>query len=287
MVLGIAAVRFLHQPDGHLGECVTEAAAAMVPLLEQELPDLIYLPHAYDWHPDHRACLPIVNMALASCDVPRPRLLCYEILTPLTEYDEVTDISSVMQRKRKAVRAHRSQVKRLPYDSAVRGLNQYRGAVTHLGQFAEVFAEQGPKIAGIPRERRADPDWHRTYRVVREIDAIIPRDATFILVDDDRLDIHSFTAPRKCIPFLERDGHYWGKPADDATAICEPDRLQRAGAAFIVSAATARWWLNHYSALACHLENHFRCVCTNDALVMFDLRQPKPRLTMQRSKQQR
>jgi LmbE family N-acetylglucosaminyl deacetylase len=36
------------------------------PLLERQQPQLIYLPHACDGHPDHRACRPIVQAALSS-----------------------------------------------------------------------------------------------------------------------------------------------------------------------------------------------------------------------------
>jgi hypothetical protein len=34
------------------------------------------------------------------------------------------------------------------------------------------------------------------------------------------------------VPLVEREGQYWGSPADDAAAIEELERLRRAGAGF-------------------------------------------------------
>jgi len=39
----------------------------------------------------------------------------------------------------RAVRAHRSQLEQLPYDRAIRGLNEYRGAIARGCRYAEVF----------------------------------------------------------------------------------------------------------------------------------------------------
>ena len=44
-----------------------------------------------------------------------------------------------MARKLRAVRAYRSQLGELDYLAAVRGLNQYRGALAGKCRYAEVF----------------------------------------------------------------------------------------------------------------------------------------------------
>ena len=90
-------------------------------------------------HPDHRAALPIVRSALKAARIPAPILRGYEVWTPLAEYDHVENISLVMAPKLRALRAHHSQLSELDYEQAVRGLNQYRGALAGRCRYAEVF----------------------------------------------------------------------------------------------------------------------------------------------------
>jgi hypothetical protein len=63
------------------------------------------------------------------------------------------DITPVMARKLRAARCYRSQLAGLHYDRAVRGLNQYRGALAARRRYAEVF-----RYAALaePRRERAD-----------------------------------------------------------------------------------------------------------------------------------
>ena len=105
-----------------------------------------------------------------------------------------------------------------------------------------------------------------------DIDAVIPRGETLILVDEDDWGSEDFLCGRCCVPFLERDGRYWGAPEDDEAAIREVHRLRQGGANFMVFAWPAYWWLDHYSGLQAHLRSHFACVLENDRVVVFDLR---------------
>ncbi len=109
------------------------------------------------------------------------------------------------------------------------------------------------------------------YSTTQDIAALIPPGDTFILVDDELLG-SIMTAGHRTIPFLERDGQYWGAPPDDATAIRELERLRRSGATFIVFVWPAFWWLGYYTGLHRHLRSRFRCVLENDRLIAFDLR---------------
>ena len=138
-ILGLANLYFLRQPDWTLGEHVAAAAASLREVLRREAPALVYLPHSLEWHPDHRAALPIVRAAIKREKIRPPKLLTYEVWTPLNRFDEVRDISAVMSRKLRALRAHRSQLGEFDYVQAVRGLSQYRGALAAKTRFAEVF----------------------------------------------------------------------------------------------------------------------------------------------------
>ncbi len=138
-ILGLKEFHFLRQPDWTLGEHVTATATMLRPFLQHEVPALIYLPHPHELHPDHEAAWPIVRTAFKRSGVPTPKLFAYEIWTPLGRFDRTADISAVMPRKLRALRAHRSQLRKFDYVRAMRGLNQYRGALVAESQYAEVF----------------------------------------------------------------------------------------------------------------------------------------------------
>jgi N-acetylglucosamine malate deacetylase 1 len=270
-ILGISSITFLRFEDQHLGEDIGGAAQALKPILEREHPEVIYLPHERDFHPDHRASVSIVQTAVSTSGITRLVLLSYEILTPLTEYDRAEDITLVMQRKLKAVCAHRSQVRQFRYDRALRAMNRYRGIVARAGRYAEVFRFANGCMSGIPQACRANPGWHRLYAATQEIIKVVPPEASFVLVDDGRLEASALFAPRRCMPFLEKDGRYWGKPPDDATAIRELERLRGIGASFIVFVSSTFWWLDYYSGLYEYLQQ-FSCIRQDERIVVFDLR---------------
>ena len=78
---------------------------------------------------------------------------------------------------------------------------------------------------------------------------------------------------RRRVPFLERNGEYWGMPTDDEHAIREIERLRQGAASFIFFSWLTFWWLDHYSDMRRHLYTKSRCVLEDDRLVVFDLRE--------------
>ncbi len=142
-ILKIAAVKFLRLPDWSVGEHADEAVSQILPIITAETPGIIYLPHAADAHPDHRATLPIMRAVLKKTGA-TPELRGYEIWTPMAKFDEVEDITATMRDKLRAVRCHRSQLAAFRYDRAVRGLAQYRAALSKTGRYAEVFQSDMP-----------------------------------------------------------------------------------------------------------------------------------------------
>jgi N-acetylglucosamine malate deacetylase 1 len=139
-ILGIREAEFLRLPDWGCGEEIERAAALLAPRLACS-PGIVYLPHPAEDHPDHRAALPIVHMALEMARVPKPELRGFEVWTPLAAFDVVEDIGAVVSTKLSAVRAHASQLHEYRYDLAVLGLNQYRGIFAGRCEFAEVYSD--------------------------------------------------------------------------------------------------------------------------------------------------
>jgi N-acetylglucosamine malate deacetylase 1 len=154
-LIGIAKTVFLRLPDWYLGTAIKQAAAALCPILKTESPELIYLPHPAEWHPDHRATLEVLQLALERARIPVPELRAYEVWTPLSEYDFVEDITSMMPCKLRALEAYQSQLSEFAYERAVRGLNEFRGALAGKCLYAEVF--QRPRLKKTKRIQRSAP----------------------------------------------------------------------------------------------------------------------------------
>lgn len=121
------------------------------------------------------------------------------------------------------------------------------------------------------RQNEYEPWLRQLYLTSRELGALIPPGDSFILVEKKKLGCE-ILARRRSIPFLERNGRYWGRPPDGVTAVRECERLRRSGANFIVFGWPAFWWLDYYHELNRHLRSSSRCVLHNDRVVVFDLR---------------
>ena len=119
----------------------------------------------------------------------------------------------------------------------------------------------------------AQVEWlYQIHTAKREIAAVVPEGEALVLVDEDQWGSQQLVVQRRRCHFLERNGQYWGPPADDPTAIDELERLRRTGAGFIVFAWTAFWWLDYYAGFLAHLRSTYRCILANERLVVFDLR---------------
>ena len=101
---------------------------------------------------------------------------------------------------------------------------------------------------------------------------VIPSGATYILVDELQTRLAA-DAEHTALPFLERDGEYWGPPADSQDAIREIERMRQSGCTHIVFAWPAMWWLDYYRDMTEYLRTRHRCVLQSDRLRIFDLRE--------------
>jgi predicted O-methyltransferase YrrM len=124
-----------------------------------------------------------------------------------------------------------------------------------------------------PEAAKADGQ-PKLVRLKEDLTALLPPGAVLILADEDCYR-DQLRADRFVLPFLERDGQYWGAPLDDDTAIRELERLRRSGASFLAFAWPAFWWLDYYSEFSAFLRANYPCTLENERLVVFDLRKGK------------
>src|SRR5207245_2238439 len=103
-----------------------------------------------------------------------------------------------------------------------------------------------------------------------ELASLVPIDVSFILVDEEQ--IRGEIPHTRALPFIEKDGQYWGPPDDNDMAIRELERLRGLGAKWIVFTWPAFWWLSHYARFAQHLRARYRCINENPRLIAFVLK---------------
>jgi glycosyltransferase involved in cell wall biosynthesis len=107
-------------------------------------------------------------------------------------------------------------------------------------------------------------------RLTRDIECLVPEDTNFILVDEGSFAGSGF-ARRYPIAFLERDGQYWGPPANDDDAIRALEAMRQRGARFLIVSWPAFWWLEYYTEWSRYMQSRFKCLARNDRIVAFDL----------------
>jgi trans-aconitate methyltransferase len=109
-------------------------------------------------------------------------------------------------------------------------------------------------------------------RAVADLQLFVPENASLILINDDEWGARiAQLAPRRVLPFLERNGKSWGRPVDDTNAIEELTRMHRAGATHIAVSWNSFWWLEHYAKFFAHVTQSCRCVTRNERVIVFEL----------------
>ena len=141
-------------------------------------------------------------------------------------------------------------------------------AVVDEATLVAVLPKAGSSKLVLTPLRAPSPDAAAKLRQAREeIIALIPKDAAFVLVDEEQL---RHTLPhRQAQPFLERDGCYWGPPTDGATAVRELERMRTEGAQFIVFIWSTRWWLEFYPEIRRYLDTCLHRVRENEVVDVF------------------
>ena len=143
-VLGVTDHEFWRLPDAGI-RASARTVARVQRVFAEYRPDIVYVPHDREQHRDHAAAARVVRRALdddhAHAREPTPKVLGFEVWTPLESMDEIVDVSEFIDQKLLAIRQYESQCRVLPFDAAFLGLARYRGEMHSWpgGPYAEVF----------------------------------------------------------------------------------------------------------------------------------------------------
>jgi glycosyltransferase involved in cell wall biosynthesis len=140
-------------------------------------------------------------------------------------------------------------------------------------ELATHLARQGIRAdLGQWKRRNFNYVWlERLLLAKQDIAALVSPGDSYILVNGEEWGDSQPVEGRHAVPFLERDGLYWGPPADDASAIEEVERLRRQGARYVILWWTCFWWLEHYAQFSRYLQSRFTRTLDNERLIAFDL----------------
>lgn len=140
LILNIQQVEFWGAPDGAFRDS-RQWRQALSRKIAEFKPEILYVPHEGEMHPDHRAAARMVRSVAREPGQNKPRVLTYEVWTPLQTMDVVVDITAFIDQKLRAIDKYRTQCAQVDFVEAARGLSRYRGEMHSWpeGDYAEVF----------------------------------------------------------------------------------------------------------------------------------------------------
>lgn len=141
-ILGTHKTDFWREPDGKF-KANKKNVNCLIKKIDTLEPDIIYVPHINEEHPDHKGAAKLVKKAIKKLkgQTNIPLVWMYEVWTPLQKLDHIVDISGFVEIKTNSIQAHASQCAAMKFDAAILGLNRYRGEMHSWpgGDYAEVF----------------------------------------------------------------------------------------------------------------------------------------------------
>lgn len=134
--MGFSRLEFLDFPEGRLSLHEARIARKLAECIATAQPEQIFCPFLTDHHRDHNAVAQAVATATAEASW-SGEIWCYEVWSPLWP-NVAVDISTVADRKRRAIELHASQVAGLHYPDGILGLNRYRALRVYV-DYAEAY----------------------------------------------------------------------------------------------------------------------------------------------------
>ena len=147
-ILKADEVVFLRFPDG-LTAYSKEMKIEVIKQIRKFKPEIVFTHSSSDHFSDHSVVHALSMSAITAAAGPwypaslKPhsvsKIYGYEVWHPLNRHQLVVDVTSVMNKKLEALACHKTQTKDVAYLEGVQGLARFRGAMTMVGKFAEVF----------------------------------------------------------------------------------------------------------------------------------------------------
>jgi len=135
-ILGVKGMYLLNGRDTQLHHEMN-LYKKLLEILTQNKYDIVFCPWKYDGHSDHIATFKILKKALRHYPE-NIEIWLYEIWTPLIP-NCMVNISTTIEDKINAIKAHRSQIECIQYHQKLLGLAQYRSIHVPGAEFAEAF----------------------------------------------------------------------------------------------------------------------------------------------------
>ncbi len=144
-ILGVKDYEFWGYRDRSLHQIEGEVVDRLLHIVEAFPPSLIYAPSPYEAHPDHKTT---AKIALKIFEKTGITLLLYEVLMALFP-TILVDISSEMERKRKAINSYYTEIYYNNYITKIEGLNRFRTTtLPNTVTFAEGFILLEKEVSG-------------------------------------------------------------------------------------------------------------------------------------------
>lgn len=155
-IIGVQKAIFLREDDRSIYNKKAEIIERLIKAIRDIKPNLIYAPHSREKDIEHKIVYETVKEAawlskspylpkLGQSTKSIQKIYLYEVWTPLEDFFEREDITSVIDIKTKALLAYQSQLKYFNLVDAITGLNVYRGSMVGTNKkFAEVFQIENP-----------------------------------------------------------------------------------------------------------------------------------------------
>jgi len=135
-ILGVASLECWGYPDGRLIQAA-DLPERVADAIRAVRPGLLYYPSTLEVHSDHSAVAAAVAHALRATPTP-PLAAAYEVWAAL-QPTHMLDITSVWDRKRKAIEQYETQLRYNDYLHMIAGLNAYRTIHLPSARFVEAF----------------------------------------------------------------------------------------------------------------------------------------------------
>jgi len=148
-VLGATGGFFLEKQSQELtGEAQKETEEVLTGILQDVLPQEVFLPAPYERHPTHQRCTQLSIRALRKISPVKPNLLGYSLWGSFWGVRKriVHDISPFIRKKVEAIMAHASQLAYKDYQQGIIGKNNYEAIFweSHAhspASFVEIFLD--------------------------------------------------------------------------------------------------------------------------------------------------